>query len=59
MAGHKRLLVAPSDAIFGTLRMFEIHQSMVGDEPVVVRSLERAYDILGMADPDFRPIATP
>jgi hypothetical protein len=31
---------------------------MVGDEPVVVRSLERAYETLGMADPDLRPIKT-
>jgi hypothetical protein len=56
MAGHKRLLVAPSDAIFGTLRMFEMHQSAGGDEPVVVRSLARAYSTLGIAEPDFKPI---
>jgi len=58
MAGHKRILVAPSDAIFGTLRMYEMHQSAGGDEPVVVRSLERAYELLSMAKPDFRPITT-
>ena len=59
MAGHKRVLVAPSDAIFGSLRMFEMHQSAVGDEPVVVRSLQRAYEILEIRDPDFQPITQP
>jgi hypothetical protein len=57
MVGHKRVLVAPADDVFGSLRMYEMHQSADGDEPIVVRSLARAYDILGIAGPDFQPVS--
>jgi hypothetical protein len=59
MVGHKRVLVAPADEIFGSLRMFEMHQSAGGDEPLVVRSLDRAYEVLGIKDLDFQPIIGP
>ena len=57
MAGHRRMLVGPSDTIFGSLRMFELQQARDGDHATVVRSLARAYEVLGIANPDFQPVA--
>jgi hypothetical protein len=52
--GQKRVMVAPTDVIFATMRLFETHQSATGDEPMVVRSLAQAFDHLGIVRPDFR-----
>ena len=58
MAGAQRVLVAPGDDMFGTVRMYGLQQSSaIDDEPMVVRSLQEAYDLLGLTDPDFQPIA--
>ncbi|MBI3197932.1 MAG: hypothetical protein HYZ40_10595 [Rhodospirillales bacterium] len=57
MKGTKRVLVAPQDTVFGMIRMYGLHQAVQGDEPAVVRSLQAAYDLLGVRVPDFRPLA--
>ena len=57
MAGARRILVAPRDEMFGVARLYGLHQSnSQGEEPMVVRDLQAAYDLLGLKDPDFRPI---
>jgi len=56
LAGHKRVLVAPQDEIFGLSRMFGLHQAATGDEPTIVRTLQRAYDVLGIDTPDWQPV---
>jgi hypothetical protein len=57
MAGVQRVLVAPGDEMFGMIRMYGLQQSStLDDEPMVVRSLQEAYDLLGLQDPDFQPI---
>jgi predicted phosphodiesterase len=56
MAGAKRVLVAPDDEMFGVARLYGLHQSTrQGEEPMVVRTLQAAYDLLGLQDPDFQP----
>ena len=60
MTGVQRILVAPGDEVFGTIRMYGLQQaSTLDDEPMVVRSLQEAYDRLGLKDPDFQPVALP
>ena len=56
MRGSERILVAPQDHVFGMLRMYGLHQASLGDEPMVVRTLQEAYDLLGLKAPDFQPI---
>jgi hypothetical protein len=59
MAGAKRVLVAPDDEMFGVARLYGLHQSnSQGEEPMVVRSLQAACDLLGLKDPDFQPLIT-
>ncbi len=42
--------------MFGVARLYGLHQSTSqGEEPMVVRNLQAAYDLLGLADPDFQP----
>jgi len=53
--GAKRVLVAPQDTMFGMIRMYGLHQAVRGDEPAIVRSLQAAYDLLGIRVPDFQP----
>ena len=56
MRGRQRILVAPQDEVFGMLRMYGLHQSALGDEPMVVRSLQEAFDLLGVRASDFQPV---
>jgi hypothetical protein len=56
LTGQKRVLVAPGDNIFGSLRVFATRQAMAGDEPQVVRSLAEAFEHLGIDAPDFQPV---
>jgi hypothetical protein len=57
MAGARRILVAPHDEMFGVARLYGLHQSTSqGEEPMVVRDLQEAYDLLGLKDPDFQPL---
>ena len=56
VAGAQHILVAPGDEMFGIARLYGLHQSTSqGEEPMVVRSLQAAYDLLGLKDPDFQP----
>ncbi len=56
MAGARRILVAPDDEMFGVARLYGLHQSTSqGEEPMVVRTLQAAYDLLDLKDPDFQP----
>ena len=58
---HKVLLVRfgralTGDEMFGVARLYGRHQSnSQGEEPMVVRDLQEAYDLPGLKDPDFRP----
>ena len=54
--GAQRVLVAPQDQVFGMIRMYGLLQADSGDEPLVVRTLPEAYALLGIGQPDFRPI---
>lgn len=57
MAGAKRILVAPNDEMFGIARLYGLHQSTSqGEEPMVVRDLQSAYELLDLKDPDFQPL---
>jgi predicted phosphodiesterase len=57
MAGARRVLVAPDDEMFGIARLYGLHQSTSqGEEPMIVRSLQAAYDLLDLKDPDFQPL---
>ena len=56
MAGAQRVIVAPKDEVFGVVRLYGLHQSgSQGEEPMVVRDLQAAYDLLALEDPDFQP----
>ena len=56
MAGARRILVAPDDEMFGIARLYGLHQSnSQGEEPMVVRTLQAAYGLLDLKDPDFQP----
>jgi hypothetical protein len=56
MAGAQRVIVAPKDEVFGIVRLYGLHQSgSQGEEPMVVRDLQAAYDLLALKDPDFQP----
>ena len=59
MTGARRILVAPDDEMFGIARLYGLHQSTSqGEEPMVVRSLQAAYDLLDLNDPDFQPLGS-
>lgn len=49
-----RVLVAPSDAIYGLARLFEIYRDPHDSDTNVVRSIEEAYSFLEIAPPDFQ-----
>lgn len=55
--GHRRVHVAPGDHLYGMMRMYSAYQ----DDPglLIVRSLDQAYDVLGVAAGDFEPLAAP
>jgi hypothetical protein len=56
-AGQRRIYVAPTPEKYGLCRMFASLQSARGaTEPEIVRSLQEAYDLLGVADPRFQPV---
>lgn len=57
LAGHRRIIVAPKEVVFGLSRMFGTQQHAVtGEAPAVVRTLREAYDALGVGEPDFKPV---
>lgn len=56
MKGKRRVLVAPQSGMFGLLRMYGLHQAAAGEEPMVVRSLAEAEELLGLTAPEFQPV---
>jgi len=53
------VLVARSDFLFGLARMFTMLTEEARPNRHVVRTVEEAYDILGVKDPQFKPIFLP
>jgi hypothetical protein len=51
-----RVLVAPSTQIYGLARMFQEIGSEARPEVHVVRSLDEAYTLLGVREPQFEPV---
>jgi hypothetical protein len=52
-AGRPRVIVAAEAVMYGLARMFELIRDSMGGELQVVRSLEEAYDMLGVRPEDF------
>jgi hypothetical protein len=57
MPGRRRVYVADSDLVFGSLRMYSAYQHRSGaTPPMVVRSLEEALNLLDAVDAIFEPV---
>ena len=57
LTGHRRVIVASKEIVFGLSRMFGTQQdAATGEAPVVVHSLDEAYAELGLVAPDFKPV---
>jgi len=55
-----RCVIAPRDDVFGMARMFQIVSPAGRDTLYVVRSVQEAYDALGLTDtPHFEPVTGP
>jgi hypothetical protein len=52
-AGRTRVVVAKEPVIYGFCRMIELSRDPMGGELQVVRSLEEAYEIVGVRPEDF------
>ena len=52
-AGRPRVIVADEPWIFGMARMFQICRDSLGEQFHVVRSLEEAYEMVGVHPEDF------
>lgn len=62
MTGKARVLVGPSDPLFGLLRLFGSHREASGGDqslPTIVRTLPEAFAVLKLVDPVFEPLASP
>ena len=58
LPGQARVIVAPREPMWAMNRIFAAHQLYrMGEEPLLVRSLEEAYRALRMVDPVFEPVA--
>jgi hypothetical protein len=56
MAAHKRVIVAPQDVTFGTMRAYCTHLELKGEvSPLVVRTIAEAYGFLELEKPQFEP----
>ncbi|MFY9905143.1 MAG: hypothetical protein WBX02_10305 [Terriglobales bacterium] len=55
-AGYMRVLVIPQIFIYGLARMFQILGEKHRPELQVVRTMEEAYQLLGVEQPDFYPL---
>ena len=51
--GRPRVIVADEPWIFGMARMFQICRDSLGEQFHVVRSLEEAYEMVGVRPEDF------
>lgn len=55
--GMTRVFVAPSDLNYAWCRMFQITQDLTHDDkPYVVRTMQEAYEILGIDTENFTPL---
>jgi hypothetical protein len=56
--GQRRIFVASTPVGFGLCRMFATFQATRGNvEPEIVKSMQEACALLGLADPRFEPVA--
>lgn len=55
-ASKPRVMVAPTDLIYGKCRAFEIMGGGSRPRLHIVRTLEEAYAVLGVSDPQFEPL---
>ncbi len=51
-----RAVVAPQPAVYGIARMFQTLRESKGGVPSIVRTLDEAYKLLGLAMPEFKPV---
>jgi hypothetical protein len=57
MSHQQRVFVMPEPELFGLARMYSTYQRLSGNlEPLVVSSLQEAYDALQMTEPNFQPL---
>ncbi len=56
-AGALRILVAPSDSVYGMARMFQILGERTRPNFHVVRTLDEAYSLLQVKSPEFSPLS--
>lgn len=55
-----RVCVASTPLVFGMARLYAAHQGLTGNrEPIIVGSMDEAYQTLNLVDPEFRPLQTP
>lgn len=54
-----RVIVAPSDLLYGTSRMFQTLTESTRKNVHIVRTMEDAYKVLGVECPKFAPIKAP
>jgi predicted RNA-binding Zn-ribbon protein involved in translation (DUF1610 family) len=58
LPGQARVIVAPREPLWAMNRIFAAHRLYrQGEEPLLVRSIEEAYQALFMVDPVFEPVA--
>ena len=58
LPGQARVIVAPRDPLWSMNRIFAAHRLFrQGEEPILVRRIEEAYQALSMVDPVFEPVA--
>jgi len=55
--GCTRVLVIPQTFIYGLARMFQILGEKNRPELHVVRTMDEAYHLLGVEDPEFHPVS--
>lgn len=51
-----RLLIAPTDVVYGECRAFEMMGGGTRPALQIVRTLEEAYSLLGVSNPQFEPL---
>jgi hypothetical protein len=54
-----RVILAPSDSVFGLARMFQFEGERTRPNLHVVRTLRAAWAVLGVQGPQFEPLSTP
>ena len=57
LGSAQRVIVAPDELTYGLNRVFTAHRVYTGKvEPLLVRSLEEAFEALELDDPKFEPV---